>query len=203
MIDQALLRHAAEFTEAIDKKEYDVTETGFYVPATKANIQVAGEYTHFAPQDGLGWQTDRNIVVNEGLLDVLSVYLKSGTQKTAWYLSLFGTNYTPVAALTAATYPATAGEITSGSEGYSESVRQTWTGGTPASNLVDNTASMAVFTIVTATSLVVYGAGMHSVSTKGGTTGVLLSASKFTSGARTLYNGDAFNLSWRLTLSSS
>lgn len=203
MSNKLLLRHAKEFQTAIDRGEYEYTTEGLYVPATRANIRAEGVYTHFAPNDGLGWQTDSNIVTNEGLTDVLSVYLKSGTQKTAWYLSLFGNNYTPVATLTAATYPATAGEITSGTEGYTESVRQTWTGGAISANAVNNTASMAVFTIATATSLVVYGAGNHSVSTKGGTTGVLLSASKFTSGSRTLYNGDLFNLSWQLTLSSS
>lgn len=193
-----ILRHAAEFSKALDGNQYELSETGVYLP--KARVTLGGLYIHGV--NGTDWREDPNIVVNEGLLDVLSVYLKSGTQKTAWYLSLFGNNYTPVAGLTAASYPATAGEITSGSEGYSESNRVTWTGGTPASNMVDNTASMAVFTIVTATSLVVYGAGLHSVNTKGATTGVLLSASKF-SAARTLYNTDVFNLSWRLTLTSS
>lgn len=193
-----ILRHAAEFSKALDGNKFEITDAGVYIPAAK--VTLGGVYIHGV--NGTDWRQDSNIVVNEGLLDILSVYLKSGTQKTAWYLSLFGNNYTPVAGLTAATYPATAGEITSGSEGYSEANRVTWTGGTPASNMVDNTASMAVFTIVTATSLVVYGAGLHSVNTKGGTTGVLLSASKF-SAARTLYNTDVFNLSWRLTLTSS
>lgn len=193
-----ILRHATEFSKAIDGNKYEMTESGVYIPGAK--VTLSGVYIHGV--NGTDWREDGNIVVNEGLLDILSVYLKSGTQKTAWYLSLFGTNYTPVAALTAATYPATAGEITSTSEGYTGSVRKTWTGGTPASNLVDNTASMAVFTIATATSLVVYGAGMHSVDTRGATTGVLLSASKF-SAARTLYDTDLFNLSWRLTLTSS
>jgi hypothetical protein len=178
-----------------------MSEQGLYIPGAK--VFVNGVYTHFAPNDGLGWQETSNIVTNEGLTDILSVYLKSGTQKTAWYLSLFTGNYTPVATLTAATYPATATENTSNTEGYTEGTRQAWTGGTIAANAVDNTSSMAAFTFATATSVVVYGAAMHNISTRGATTGVLLSASKFSPSARTLYSGDVFNLSWKLTLTSS
>lgn len=201
MIDKDLFRHAKEFKTALDGNKYEVSEQGVFIPSAK--VIIGGVYGHYAPNDGLGYQETPNIVVNEGLLSVLSVYLKSGTQLTAWYLSLFTGNYTPVATLTAATYPATATENTSTTEGYTETPRQTWVGGTPASNAVDNTASMAAFTFASATSVVVYGAGLHSIATRGATTGTLLSASKFTPSARTLYNTDVFNLSWRLTLTSS
>jgi len=200
-MSKEILRHAAEFAKAIDGNKYELSEQGLYIPGAKVFIN--GVYGHYAPNDGLGYQETSNIVVNEGLTDILSVYLKSGTQKTAWYMSLFTGNYTPLATLTAATYPSTATENTSNTEGYTETNRQTWTGGSISANAVDNTASMAAFTFASATSVVVYGAAMHSVATRGGTTGVLLSASKFSPSARTLYNGDVFNLSWKLTLTSS
>lgn len=200
-MSKEILRHAAEFKQAIDGNKYELSERGVYIPGAK--VFIGGLYTHFAPRDGLGWQETPNIVTNEGLTDILSVYLKSGTQKTSWYLSLFTGNYTPLAGLTAATYPSTATENTSNTEGYTETNRQTWTGGAISGNAVNNTSSMAAFTFASATSVVVYGAAMHNIATRGATTGVLLSASKFSPSARTLYDGDVFNLSWQLTLTSS
>ena len=64
---------------------------------------------------------------------------------------------------------------------------------------VVNDASPAMFTIVTASSLAVNGAGLVSVSTKGSTAGTLISAGKFTA-TRTLSNTDQFNLKYKVDL---
>jgi hypothetical protein len=195
MLDKELVKHAGEFRNALRTYRYERTENGIFFPDQK--VKAVGQYVHSV--NGEDERVDDNLVVDEGLVYFLSVGLKSGSQITAWYLSLYSGNYTPVAGLTAASYPADATEITSGSEGYSESVRQTWTGGTIASNMVDNYSSKAAFTIATASSVVVRGAAMGSVSTKGCTTGTLLSASKFAA-SRTVYDGDTFELGYRVIL---
>ena len=71
-----------------------------------------------------------------------------------------------------------------------------------ATNSITNTASKAAFTIATASSLAVNGAGLHSASAKGATTGVLASATKF-SATRTLFNADVFTLAYTITLTSA
>ena len=40
------------------------------------------------------WELD-NLVVYQGLNDLLNVYLNSGSQKTQWYVGLFQGNYAP------------------------------------------------------------------------------------------------------------
>jgi len=193
-----LKRHGREFARAIETNKYEKTETGIYIPGAKVLVQ--GVFGHDV--NGKDYREDHNLVVNEGLLYLLNTGLHAGTAVTTWYLSLYAAAYTPVAGLTQASYPATASEITSGTEGYSEATRQEWVESAASANAIDNIASKAAFTIVTASSLAVNGAGMHSTNTKGDTAGTLFAASKF-SATRTLLNADVFNLSYRLQLTAS
>lgn len=107
--------------------------------------------------------SDHNLVTNEGLNDLLSVYLVGGPQKVTWYVGLFEGNYTPMAAVTAATVKTASTECTA----YGEATRQTWAGATPASQSTTNSASKATFTINATKS--VYGAFLISASAKNGT----------------------------------
>lgn len=194
-----LKKHAGEFRRYLANSQFEKTEDG-RILFPKANVFASGTYVHDV--NGMDERTDPNILPDEGLMYLLTTGFYNGTKITTWYLSLYSGNYTPVAGLTAASYPATAGEITSGSEGYSESTRRTWTASAPASNIVDNVASKATFTIVTASSLTVNGAALTSDATKGAVTGTIASATKFAS-TRTLYNTDVFNLAYRIQLTSS
>jgi hypothetical protein len=193
-----LQRHAREFIRALETHKYEMSDQGIYIPGAKVFVQ--GVFGHDV--NGQDYREDHNLVVSEGLMYLLSAGLNGGTPITTWYMSLYAANYTPVAGLTQASYPATASEITSGTEGYSEAVRQTWVNAAPSANAISNVASKAAFTIVTASSLDVNGAAMNSTSTKGDTTGTLLAASKF-SATRTLLNADVFNLSYTLQLTAS
>jgi len=194
-----LLKHAGEFRRYLRNGQYERTEDG-RILFPKAQALASGVYIHDV--NGEDERIDPNILPDEGLLYLLSVGFNNGTKLATWYLSLYAGNYTPTSGLTAASYPATAGEITSGSEGYTESTRRTWVVSAPASNLIDNASSKATFTIATASSLTVNGAALTSDATKGAVTGTLASASKF-SAARTLYNTDVFNLAYRIQLASS
>lgn len=195
MLDQDLIKHAREFKGYIDNHQYEVSDTGILFP--RAGAMAVGEYIHDV--NGQDERTDANLIPTEGLNHLLAVTLASGTQKTIWYLALFSGAYTPVAGVTAATFTSATTEITSGTEGYSESVRQTWTPGSIATGQVDNTAAKAAFTIATASSITIRGAGLLSSATKGGTLGELLSVSRFAAD-RIQYSGDVFNLGYRVRL---
>lgn len=195
-----LQRHKGEFARMLAAHQFERTgdDRGLYFPKAKAFL--SGTYTHDV--NGQDVREDHNLLPDEGLLYLLTVGLVNGTKLASWYLAPYSANYTPVAGLTAATFPATATEITSTSEGYSEATRPVWTPTTPTTPLVDNVANKATFTIVTASSLSIYGAALLSSPTKGATTGTLMSATKF-SQARVLYNTDVFNLAYRVSLASS
>lgn len=199
MLDRDLQKHAGEFGRYLRNNQYEITDDGG-VMFPKAAAVAAGGYLHDV--NGLDEQFDKNLLPDEGLIYLLSAGLNNGTKLPTWYLSLYAANYTPLAGLTAASYPATASEITSNSEGYTESARPVWTPTAPTTPLIDNLANKAAFTIATASSLTVNGAALLSEATKGAVTGKLISATKF-SAARTLYDTDVFNLAYRVQLTSS
>ena len=137
----------------------------------------------------------KNIVVNEGLNDLLAVYLQGGTQKATWYLGVFEGNYTPVAGDTASGIASASTE----SSAYSGGVRPTWTPGSVASKTVSNSASRASFTF--SASKTIYGAFMISSAVIGGTSGKLLSAARFSS-SKSVQSGDELLLTYQFTSSS-
>jgi hypothetical protein len=196
----SLLKYAGEFIKALTSYKYERTgdERGLYFPKAKAFI--SGTYIHDV--NGQDERQDPNLLPDEGLIYLLSVGLNNGTKIPTWYLSLYAANYTPLPSLTAASYPATASEITSNTEGYIESTRRVWTPTAPTTPLIDNLSNKASFTIATASSLTVNGAALLSEATKGAVTGKLISATKF-SAPRTLYNTDVFNLAYRVQLTST
>ena len=197
-IDRDLLKHSREFAAALRNHKYEVSEAGIHFP--KQGVIAAGVYSHDV--NGGDAREDSNIVVTEGLTHLLDVALHGTVAIGTWYFGLFSANVTPVATWTAANFTANATEITSNTEGYSETTRQEFAEAAAAAGSINNTASKAAFTIATATSITVWGAGLMSSNVKGGTTGTLMSAAKF-SAARTLYATDVFNLGYTLTLTSS
>lgn len=191
---------APELIAAMGSHQYEVADDAIYFPATR--VFASGEYIHDV--NGQDERVDHNLIPAEALAYFLSVGLAGGTPLTPWYLALFAGAYTPAATLTAATFASAATEITSATEGYAESVRQIWTPGTigaigGAGQAVDNVAAKAAFTIRTATSLTIRGAGLLSDSTKGGVGGKLASAARFSTD-RVNYDGDIFNLAYRIRL---
>lgn len=194
-----MFKHAREFLRYLRNGQYEQTvEGGILMP--KAQALFANYYEH--DLNGQDLQRDPNLLTIEGLTYLLTAGFYNGTKLATWFLSIYGGNYTPTTALTAASYPATASEITSGTEGYSEATRPAWTLAAPATAAATNVASKAAFTIVTASSLTIYGAALCSESAKGAVTGNCASATKFAT-ARVAYNTDVFNLGYVTTLTSA
>ena len=199
MLDKDLIKHNREFKRYLANNQFEQTEDGGIL-FPKAGAIARGMYVHGV--NGQDWQYSPNILPTEGLNSLLDVALHGATQITAWYLGLFSGAVTPGASLTAATVTSVLTEITSGTEGYSESTRVAWDEAAASAGAITNTASKAAFTIVTATSLTVNGCFLASASAKGATTGKLMSATRFAS-ARSLSDADIFNLGYSLSLTSS
>lgn len=79
---------------------------------------------------------------------------------------------------------------------YSESVRQTWSKGAASGGVMTNGTQMS-FTI-NANGKTAKGLFITTVSTKGGTTGTLLSAGAF-SAAQAVYNGQVLKATYTIT----
>jgi hypothetical protein len=148
------------------------------------------------------WEEEmHNLVVNEGLQNMVSVYLDAATQITTWYIGLITG---PGASTTIA-----AGDTLASHAGWTEFTnytgnRKTATFGTATTadpSVIDNTGSPASFGI-TSTGGTVAGAFLASVDT--GTSGILFSASDFQApGDRVVVSGDTLNVSYTFSLDAA
>ncbi len=179
-------------------ENYQMTEQGIYFP--KQGILAQGEY--FDRINGGEWQTTHNLVVNEGLAHLLNVAMGTTAKPAGYYLALFSGATAPAANWTAANFASVAAEIVSMTEGYTSATRPQWTPQNTSTNSIDNFNTVAKVTIATSSQLTVTGAAMLTNSTKGGTTGTLISASKYTA-ARVFQDGDEYEIGYRLSFTAA
>lgn len=159
--------------------------------------------TCVAPDGKVKWEVEsHNLVVNEGLQDMNTKYFLGSGYTAAWYIGLYGAaaSNNPTATDTAALHPGFT-EVTP----YSNATRPVATFGAATAadpSVISNTASPAQFTINA--SSVVGGAFLISNSTKGGSAGVLFSASDFGSpGDRTVASGDTLLVTYTFSLDAA
>ena len=186
-----------ELAGAIRDEIFDVTSEGLYFP--KQGVLASGEYHHSV--NGGAITIDKNLITTEGLTHLLNVAMGATAKPAGYYMALYASAVTPAANWTAASFAATAAEIVSLTEGFSEVTRPVWTPATAAAGVIDNFAGAARFTIVTASSINVNGAALLSSNARGGTSGVLVSASRYAA-TRTMYNGETYDLGYCVTLSA-
>lgn len=184
-----------ELQRSLDQEQFDVTKEGLYFP--RQGILAKGKY-YDRINDG-EWSCTENLVVTEGLAHILNVALGSTAKPTGYYLALFGGATAPAANWTAANFSSTASEIVSVTEGYTNATRPVWTPANTANGSISNLSTTASLTIATAATLNVTGAALLTNSTRGGTSGVLVSATKF-SVARSFQNGDVYQIGYELDL---
>ena len=154
-------------------------------------------------EGNLKWSAEKhNLVVNVGLQDMNTKYFAGSAYTAAWYIGLYGSGSTnnPAASDTASSHSGWT-EITPSSN----ATRPACSFGSPTAadpSVITNSGSPAAFTInATAT---VGGAFLISNSTKGGTTGILFSASDFAApGDRVVASGDTLNVTYTFSLDAA
>ena len=186
---------ASALLSAISANDYTENQDGSIT--TGGGITAKGEY--FDRINGGEWTRTENLIPTEGLAHILNVALGTTPKPAGYYLALFSAAAQPAANWTAASFATTASEIVSSTEGYSSATRPTWTPANTATNSIDNMSAVAKVTMKTASSLTVQGAAMLTSSAKGGTTGALISASKYAT-ARVFQDGDTYEIGYRISL---
>jgi hypothetical protein len=165
----------------------------------------AGVYTLecFDKNGQLKWKSSsHNLVVNVGLQDMNAQYFKGAAYTAAWYIGLYGSgaSNSPASSDTASSHAGWT-EVTP----YSNATRPAATFGTATTanpSVQTNSGSPAQFTI-NATQTV-GGAFLINNNTKGGTTGILFSASDFQfPGDRSVVNGDILNVTYTFSLTAT
>lgn len=188
-----------EAAREIRAERFDITPEGIYLP--RIGARAAGEY--FGRVNGGAWQKEGdNLIVTEGFAHLLNVTFDTSTAKPAgYYLAIFSGNTAPAANWTAASFAAVASEIVSMTEGHTGATRPVWTPAKTTTGSIDNMATVASLTIATSSQLNVTGAALLTGSARGGTTGVLVSASLYAA-PRTFQAGDIYELGYRINLTT-
>lgn len=188
-----------EAAREIRAERFDITPEGIYLP--RIGAIAAGEY--FGRVNGGAWQKEGdNLIVTEGFAHLLNVTFDTSTAKPAgYYLAIFSGNTAPAANWTAAAFAAVASEIVSMTEGHTGATRPVWTPAKTTTGSIDNMAAVASLTIATSSQLNVTGAALLTGSARGGTTGVLVSASLYAA-PRTFQAGDIYELGYRINLTT-
>lgn len=143
-----------------------------------------------------------NLVVNVGLADMNDKYFSGSAYTATWYIGLYGSGSTndPAAGDTMASHAGWT-EVTD----YSQANRPQAVFGSATvadPSVIDNSGSVAVFSMNATT--VIGGAFLTSNNTKGGTTGILFSASDFQSpGDRSVVSGDTINVTYQFSLDAA
>ena len=184
-----------ELAASLHREQCDFTEQGIYFP--RQGVLASGEY--FDRVNGGDWQRTHNLVVTEGLAHILNVALGTSSKPTGYYLALFSGATAPAANWTAANFASVAADIVSMTEGYANATRPQWNPTNTNGNSIDNLGNPASVTIATAATLNVTGAAILTNSTRGGTSGALISATKYTA-VRTFQAGDIYEIGYRLSL---
>lgn len=186
---------ASALLAAVSANDYTSNEDGSIT--TGQGITAKGEY--FDRINGGEWARTENLIPTEGLAHILNVALGTTPKPASYHLALFSAAAQPAANWTAASFASTASEIVSMTEGYSAATRPTWTPTNTSTGSIDNMAAVAKVTMKTASSLTVQGAAMLTTSAKGGTTGALISASKYAA-PRVFQDGDTYEIGYRISL---
>jgi hypothetical protein len=147
------------------------------------------------------WEEEmNNLVVNQGLQDMNTKYFSGSSYTATWFLGLItgpGSGTTIIAGDTAAIH---AGWTETSA--YSQATRPACTFGTATTadpSVITNSASPATFSING--TVTVAGAFLISNNTKGGTTGILFSASDFSApGDRAVVSGDTLTVTYSFSL---
>lgn len=136
-----------------------------------------------------------NLVVNQGLDDLLDVMLSGGTQDTTWFVGLTDGTPTVAAGDTLASHAGWV-EVTA----YDEAARQAFVDGGVATQSIDNIASPAVFTI-NANGTTVGGAFLCGVVS--GTSGRIYAAGAFGDGDLVLNDGAVLTIEATFTMAAA
>lgn len=188
---QAISRRVwADLQRQIRNHRYEWNESGTLLVGGAGFQNVVSHRVDDGP-----WTSDGNLATVEGKNHMLDVVLHGSSATGTWYVAPFSGNVTVSDTWTAATFTATATEVTA----YSESTRVAYVEAAASAGATTNAASPAVFT-ASSSPLTIWGLGLLSVSTKSSASGVLLFASKWTA-AETLNNtGSQLSARWAIDL---
>jgi hypothetical protein len=191
------MNHTKELMKFFANGDYEVVDGGILIHRAAL---AHGRYYHTV--NGQDERIDPNLLPAEGIAYILGASIGATAKLSNFYLAIYSGNVTPAANWTAANFHSNATEITSQTEGYSNATRPIWTPSSVTGGVIGNLSTRATYNVVCSSSLNVAGAALLSDGTRGGTNGILVSATRYAS-VRIINNGDAFEVGYEVELTDS
>lgn len=157
---------------AILDGNFEETENGVFIPTTRSLVQGVVKYN----KRGEPEEVTSNLIVNQGLNYLLEAATSGTSAIGNWYVAVFSGDVTVQASWTAANFATNATEFTN----YENANRPAWNASEVSGGARDSFAHKAEFKS-TVDGATLRGAALISSSAKGGTAGVLMGATRFTS----------------------
>lgn len=161
------------------------------------------QFTCFDKDGNLKWEDSaKNLVVNTGLQDMNAKYFSGAAYTADWYIGLItgpGAGNTYAAGDTLASHAGWTEDT-----GYSGGDRAAATFGTATTadpSVIDNSLSVAVFSINATTTIA--GAFLTNIEDNTDNVGLLFSESNFTGGDRAVVSGDTLNVTYQFSLADA
>jgi hypothetical protein len=182
--------------------ESDVQPTAGVESEADPNLALKVTHTYkfeaYDENENLKWQEEvPNLVVDEGLDDILDKYYKGSSYGASHFVGITGSSPSFASGDTMSTHGGWS-EVTF----YDEASRPSYDPGSVSSQSVDNANSKATFTI-SSNNTVIGGAFLTTDSTIGGTSGTLIGGASFNAGDKKLDDGDTLNVTVTATLTSA
>jgi hypothetical protein len=139
-----------------------------------------------------------NLVTTAGVNKLLDAMFKTGLTSPAWYVGLIKGASAPTFAV-GDTMASHSGWTEIAGSDVSQANRQAWTAGAVSGGSVDNSASQAVYSMLT--SITLQGLFMADNNTLGGTSGTLYGEAAFAT-SQAVQNGYTVNVTATLTITA-
>jgi hypothetical protein len=178
--------------------------SGLFLPEKPQLLKIGGVFRGQIIRDGCLIDDFEypNLVVNEGLIDILNVYLANSTQSTQWYLGLVGGTggYTPGSSDAASNISSRASESTYYAANPNRPQWIPTAATTTFGPTISNSANTATSTYTMNATTTIYGAFL--INAVGINTGTKLFASSLFGAGKAVVNGDMLILTYTLSSSS-
>ena len=177
---------------AVMDGKFEETEEGLFVPACRSMIRGIVQYS----KRGEPVEQTHNLIVDQGLTYLVEAATGGTAQISTWYVAVFTGDVSVQGSWTAANFASNATEFTN----YENGNRPTWEKGAVATGARDSFSNKAEFKS-TVNGAMIRGAALISSATKGGTTGVLIGATRFNT-AKPLDEEEILDVGYGLQISA-
>lgn len=183
-----------DIARAVRNRKYEKTPEGVYF--SSPNMELKGYFD--IQVNGGPVERFPNLVTEQWRTRALQILFLGTTPVLEYFLAPYSNNTSPLASWDAAGFASGAGEFTN----YDQPTRVQWDVSTVEDFAISNSNNKAIFTVAGGGEDTIWGVGLLTSATKGGTSGFLVAANKSNSSRSGLQEGDEIAIGYTIALNA-